>query len=59
MSSFNEFDELAATFEDCEPLLLSAIPILPGGMVDIALSELGAVIVDVEEEAYLVLAETI
>jgi len=27
--------------------------------VDIALSELGAVIVDVEEEAYLVLAETI
>jgi len=40
-------------------VLLSAIPILPGGMVDIALSELGAVIVDAEEETPLILAETI
>ncbi len=59
MSTFNDFDEIAAMIEDCEPVLLSAIPILPGGMVDIALSDLGAVIVDVEEETALVLAETV
>ena len=52
MSTFNYFD-------DGEPVLLSAILILPEGMVDIALSELGAVIVDIDEDTPLVLTETV
>ena len=62
MSTINEFDEISAMIEDCEPVLFSAIPILPGGMVDIALSELGAVIVDVfhiEEKTNLVPVEPV
>lgn len=59
MSTFNDFDEIAATIDDGEPVLLSAILILPGGMVDIALSELGAVIVDIDEDTPLVLTETV
>ena len=62
MSNCNELDDFSIRIEDCENVLLSAIPILPGGMVDIALSELGAAIVDVclvEEETPLLLAGTI
>jgi hypothetical protein len=40
-------DDMTVMIEDCENVLLSAIPILSGGMVDIALSEFGASIVDV------------
>lgn len=62
MSTCNEFDDISVTSEDCEKPLLSAIPIPPGGMVDIALNELGATIVDVdlveEEEIPLLPAET-
>jgi hypothetical protein len=61
MSTYKLFDEIAVTIEGCEPVWLPAVPILPGGMVDIALNELGAVIVDVcpiEEETPLVPADT-
>ncbi|MEJ2550623.1 MAG: hypothetical protein P8Z34_08065 [Anaerolineales bacterium] len=33
--------------EDCENALIPTIRILPGGMVDVALSEFGATLVDV------------
>ena len=62
MSICNEFDDISLTIADYENVLLSAIPILPGGMVDVALSELGAAIVDVclvEEETPFLLAEPI
>ncbi len=41
------FDDITVTIEVDENELLSTIPILPGGMVDVALSEFGASIVDV------------
>jgi len=47
MATMTAFDDTTVTFEDCESVLLSAIPFLPGGMVDLALSGFGASLVDV------------
>jgi hypothetical protein len=41
------FDDTTVMFEDCENALIPTIRILPGGMVDVALSEFGATLVDV------------
>ncbi len=63
MSKFNELDLCSLRSEKlagCEDMTLSAIPIIPEGMVDVALRELGAVLSDVvlvDEEIPLYHAE--
>ncbi len=47
MSIMTAYDDISVTIEDCENVPISAILILPGGMVDVALSEFGASIVAV------------
>ena len=61
MSTYDTLDYVSETIDDSEDMFLSAIPIIPEGMVDVALSELGAVLIDVffvEKETPLFHAET-
>ena len=47
MSTINELDCFSETIDDREDLPFPAIPITHGGMVDVALSDLGAVLINV------------